>query len=184
MQGGLTYASEWAFTVPAAVMATWKARSKTAATRFDIVQFSFQDISGINLPNNYIHSFTFRDDATDPTAIQTITAQTRLASQLGTRTVRTTGNRLHFLRRERYAQRRSGSRNKPDTQNRFTQGLKVRFSNPDIDHLVRRAVLANQMNAGPTGDTWQLFRENLQTWSPWVSGQITVGESKDDANGG
>ena len=123
-------------------------------------------------------------DATSSATAQAVAAQTRLASQLSTRTVRTTSNRLHFLRREHRTQRRSGGRNKFDTQNRFTQGLKVHFSNPDIDHLVRRAVLANQMNAGPTGDTWQIFRENIKTWSPWVSGQITVGESKDDDNGG
>ena len=152
----------------------------------------FFNAAGSRLASDYYHIFTFRDDTTDLTSsartIQAVTAQIRLASQLGTKAIRTTSNRLHFLRRERHAQRRSESRNKLDSQNSFTQGLKVRFSNPDIDHLVRRAVLANQLNAGPTGDTWRLFRENItgkiKTWSPWVSGQITVGESKDDANGG
>ena len=190
MQGGLTYAREWEFTVPANMMATWEARSNAATTQFRILYSFFDDAAGGILPE-YSHPFTFRDDVTDLTSlstIQAVTAQAQLASQLSTQTVRTTSHRLHFLRRERHAKRRSGSRNKLDSQNRFTQGLKVHFANPDIDHLVRRAVIANQMNASPTGDTWRLFRENItekiKTWSPWLSGQITVGESKDDANGG
>ena len=148
MQGGVTYASEWEFTIPESVMATWKARSNTATTQLQINLADFVDAAGGQFQgSNHLlhHTFTFLDNTSDPTAVQAATAQTRLASQLGTQTVRTTSNRLHSLRRERHAKRRSGSRNKPDTQNRFTQGLKVRFSNPDIDHLVRRAVIANQL---------------------------------------
>ena len=60
---GNVYASEWRFTVPASVMATWEARNNTATTGFDIIStigIAFAT-ENFDLDSEYAHAFTFVD---------------------------------------------------------------------------------------------------------------------------